>query len=428
MAQSLFDAYDSNFELPPEKPPRNWKKILKITAVVVVAIGLGIGGYFGYYQMFPKPLRARALPPNEARLYEELKGARDKIDSQTRDIYGRIQDFNARMAAIGHKQVSFSQIFLQGLSAEEQQALDELVRQEKDPSYRGILGQVVEDMKKIRDLQAKITEMEQQLPGEGVEVKAGDTHLKLAKEFLTRERGVPETRANELVARINIMETSLVKGMRVYFHFDPVRDFFGTWVAQGDAPHSPLALIRAREMKLIGERDQAVAKATDLENQKIELETVRDQLKEEIAQLEARKALLESNVAQLEGDKAKAERDAAHKGALLAEQQNSLFYEADLDDRLRARGVLRTFNRVDSIADVKFKDSLDLRNSKSITLKPSQFGIAEIKDVRIVPAYIQEGRDVGVNFGDDGTVEVTVLNEAALKGQRVLFVLEKGEK
>jgi hypothetical protein len=428
MAQSLFDSYDGDAELPPEKPPRDWKKILKISAAAVLAVGLGVGGYFGYTTLFPKPLPQRPVPPNEARLFEELKDARDDIDSQTRDIYARIQQFNQKMKMIGHKQVSFSQIFLQGLSAEEQQALDELVRQEKDPSYRGILGQVVEDMKKIRDLQAKVTDLEGKLPGDGVEVKPGDTHMKLAKEFLIKQRGVPESRAGELVARLNIMESGLEKGMRVHFYYDPAKDFFGTWVAQGDAARSPLAIVRAREMKLIGERDQAIAKATGFENDKIELETLRDQLKDEIAQLEARKSMLESNVAQLEADKSKAEREAMLKGSQLAARENSMFYDADLEDRLRARGVLKMFNKIESIADVKFTDSIDLRSSKSLTLKPSQFGIAEIKDIRIVPSYIEEGRDLGVKFGDDGTIEVTVLNEAAVKGQRILFVLAKGER
>ncbi len=68
---------------------------------------------------------------------------------------------------------------------------------------------------------------------------------------------------------------------------------------------------------------------------------------------------------------------------------------------------------------------LDLRSAKSITLKPSQFGIDHISDVRIIPTYLKEGRDVGVRFVDDGTVEVTVLNEGALRGQKILFVVSR---
>ena len=420
--QSLFDPLE-DIKLPEEKPKRSFKKTFKILAVIVVAAGLGIGGYFGYFAMFPRKLTERPVPMNMEKLLVELKSARDGIDSETRDIYGRIQQFNNKMVNIGRKPVSFSQVFLQGLSAEEEQALDDLVRQEKDPSYRGILGQVVEDMKKIRDLQNKVSQLETLLPGDGVEVKPGDTHMKLAMQYLEKEKGIPESRAKELIARLNILETSMDKGMKVHFYYDPAKDFFGTWVAQGDAKRSPLALVRAKEMKLIQEREAAVAKATNLADEKAILEEMRDNLQQEIEALESKKAQLESTVSQLELDKSKAEENYRVTSAKLSEHQNSVWYDADLEDRLRARGVLRTVNKVENIGEVKFANNIDLTKTKSITLKPSQFGIAHIRDVRVVPTFLKEGRDIGVRFVEDGTVEVTVLNEAALGGQKVLFVV-----
>ena len=420
--QSLFDPLE-DIKLPEEKPKRSFKKTFKILAVIVVAVGLGIGGYFGYFAMFPRKLTERPVPMNMEKLLVELKSARDGIDSETRDIYGRIQQFNNKMVNIGRKPVSFSQVFLQGLSAEEEQALDELVRSEKDPSYRGILSQVVEDMKKIRDLQNKVSQLETLLPGDGVEVKPGDTHMKLAMQYLEKEKGIPESRAKELIARLNILETSMDKGMKVHFYYDPAKDFFGTWVAQGDAKRSPLALVRAKEMKLIQEREAAVAKATNLADEKAILEEMRDNLQQEIEALESKKAQLESTVSQLELDKSKAEENYRVTSAKLSEHQNSVWYDADLEDRLRARGVLRTVNKVENIGEVKFANNIDLTKTKSITLKPSQFGIDHIRDVRVVPTFLKEGRDIGVRFVEDGTVEVTVLNEAALRGQKVLFVV-----
>src|SRR5262245_53077521 len=107
MAQSLFDPIDDVSFPPEEKPKRDYKPLLKIAAILVVAIGLGIGGYFGYRAMFPKPLTQRPVPMNMEKLLVELKGARDQIDSQTRDIYGRIQQFNQNMSRLGRKPVSF---------------------------------------------------------------------------------------------------------------------------------------------------------------------------------------------------------------------------------------------------------------------------------------------------------------------------------
>ncbi len=422
--QSLFDSVE-DIKLPDQKPPRSYKGLYIALAVLAGAAVLGVGGWFGYRAIYPPKLTERPLPQRPDQLLAELKEARDGIDTQTRDIYGRIQQFNQRQEAIGRKPVSFSQVFLQGLSAEEEQALDQLVKQEKEPSYRGLLGQVVENMKKIRQLQTQVSDLEAKLPGEGIEVKPGDTHMKLAKDWLIKEHHVPETRARELAERLNLVDGQLEKGFKVFFYYDPAKDFFGTWVSQGDAKHSPLALIRAKEMKLIGERDTAIAKAKDLEEKKAELEETLAKLQKEIADLEVRKANLETNVSQLEADKNAAEQKVKTTSAELEQQKNSLFYEADLADRLRARGILTTFNRVEGIANVKFSSSLDLSKEKSITLKPSQFGIDHIRDLRIVPSFLKEGREIGVKFGDDGTVELTVLDEKSLKGQKVLFVVEQ---
>ena len=52
----------------------------------------------------------------------------------------------------------------------------------------------MEDMKKIRDLQNKVTQLETLLPGEGVEVKPGDTHMKLAVQYLERRMKVGNRR------------------------------------------------------------------------------------------------------------------------------------------------------------------------------------------------------------------------------------------
>lgn len=421
---SLFDPVD-DIKLPDERPKKDWSKLLKIGGALVALVALGFGGWYGYDAFRPKKLTEKAIPASPDVLLTELKDARDNIDRQNRDIYDRIQQFNGRMEMLGRKQISFSQVFLQGLSADEEAALDKLVKEEKDPTYRGVLGQVVEDMKTIRDLQTKVTDLEAKLPGDGVDVKPGDTHLKLAKQYLMETQKLPEARAKELVERINIMDTGLEKGMKVHFYYDPAKDFFGTWVVQGDSKRSPLAIVRAREMHLIGERNEAVAKATDLEGKKAELEDVLAKLEAEIKELEGRKASLESNVAQLEGERNAAQSEAAKTGAELAVQRSSMWYEADLADNLRAKGVLRTFNKIDKIADVKFNSSIDLSKSKSITLKPAQFGIARIRDVRIVPEFFHEKRELDVKFADDGTVEVTVLDENAMRGQKVLFVVEK---
>src|SRR5580765_1211295 len=105
MAQSLFDSIE-DLKLPEDRPKRSYKKIIIALLAVVVATGLGIGGYFGYYAMFPKKLTQRPVPLNMEKLLVELKDARDGIDGQTHEIYNRIQQFNQKMTLIGRKPVS----------------------------------------------------------------------------------------------------------------------------------------------------------------------------------------------------------------------------------------------------------------------------------------------------------------------------------
>ena len=88
--QSLFDDV-SDIKLPPdEKPPRNYKKVAMVAGIVVAAVALGAGGWFGYRVINPPKLTERRLPPNPESLMNELKDARDSIDTRTRDIYARI--------------------------------------------------------------------------------------------------------------------------------------------------------------------------------------------------------------------------------------------------------------------------------------------------------------------------------------------------
>jgi hypothetical protein len=421
---SLFDPVE-DLKLPDERPKRNFKRVFKIVGPIVGAVIVFGGGYFLYDTYRPRPLTQRPVPSSPDVLLTELKTAREDIDSKTRDIYARLQQFNALMEMLGRKQIPFSQVFLQGLSAEEEAALDKMVKDEKDPSYQGVLSQVVEDMKTIRGLQKQVGDLEAKLPGDGLDVKPGDTHMGMAIKWLMDQHKVPQARAKELAERLNILETGLQKGNKVYFYYDPTKDFFGTWVSQGDAKSSPLAIVRAREMNLIGERNAAQAKATDLEGKKAELEATLDKLQEDIKALETRKANLESNVAQLEGERNAAQTEAKTKTEQLDVQTNSMWYEADTADNLKSRGILKGTTKVEKIGDVKFSNSINLKTTKSITFKPSQFGIDRIRDVIILPSYFKEKRELDVKFAEDGTVEVSVLNEAAMKGQKVLFVVSR---
>jgi len=142
-------------------------------------------------------------------------------------------------------------------------------------------------------------------------------------------------------------------------------------VAQGDAKHSPLALdARQGDEADPGEGSGRSPRRTSLEDEKARLEEMRDTLQKEIEGLEARKAQLESTVSQLEMEKTRAQ-ESAHHGRQAAEHQNLGLVRRRSGGSLRARGVLKTVNKVENIGEVKFANNIDLTKTKSDHLKPA---------------------------------------------------------
>src|SRR6185436_14530357 len=148
-------------------------------------------------------------------------------------------------------------------------------------------------------LQERVLRLEQQLDDKFAIAKRGDSHFKLAHDYLV-EQGVTEEQAKSLLNQIDLNE-ELVPGFKVWYNYDKEKDTFKTYVTQGEAGQTPLAVKRAMKRKLIGERDVAMAKAVALEQTKKSLEGDISRLETDVTSLEDRRASLESNVADLEG-------------------------------------------------------------------------------------------------------------------------------
>ena len=207
--------------------------------------------------------------------------------------------------------------------------------------------------------------------------------------YLTNDAHLDAAKAKELLHQVDQTD-ELVPGNKVWFFYDPQRDAFRTYVTQGEAGQTPLAVRRAHQRKLIQERDT--------------FKTERDSARAEVATLEEVKTSLETD---------------------LARRENSVFYHADAEQALKEQGVLSpVLKKVRDVTGVQYDESLDLREGTTITLMPESFGLTKIRDVRMLPSIYQEGRDFTVEAAaEDGSARVVILTPEAFRGKEILLAV-----
>jgi len=365
------------------------------------------------------------VPSTPQELMAELQAHREKIDRASEQMIQRIDQFNASRGP-GEKKLQFSELFYADLSPEQRDVLDQLLEQEKSPSFKNLLSHIIEDRKSIQGLQEKVLRLEQQLPDKFVLAQKGDTHYKLAHEFLISQT-VPEDKAKQLLNQIDLTE-ELLPGFKVWYNYDKESDVFKTYVTQGEAGQTPLAVKRAVKRKLIGERDAAVARVKSLEETKRALDQDIARLETDVKTLEDRRGDLETQVAGLETRNQDLQVRGDRLEDDLAFRQNSLFYYANSEGALAQQGILTRFlKNLKDVKGIDYDETLDLRQAKSITFSPETYGLKSIKGVEIWPEVYQEGRDYTVQVSQDGHTATVVINDPNIfRQQRVLFAL-RGE-
>ncbi len=365
------------------------------------------------------------VPATPQELMAELQAHREKIDRASEQMIQRIDQFNASRGA-GERKLQFSELFYADLSPEQRDVLDQLLEQEKSPSFKNLLSHIIEDRKSIQDLQEKVLRLEQQLPDKFVIAHKGDTHYKLAHEFLIGQT-VPEEKAKQLLNQIDLTE-ELLPGFKVWYNYDKESDAFRTYVTQGEAGQTPLAVKRAVKRKLIGERDAAVARVKSLEETKTALDSDIARLETDVKTLEDRRGRLETQVAGLETRNQDLQVRGDRLEDDLAFRQNSLFYHANSEGALAQQGILTRFlKNLKDVKGIDYDEALDLRQAKSISFSPEPYGLKSISGVEIWPEVYQEGRDYTVQLSQDGHTATVVINDPNIfRQQRVLFAL-RGE-
>lgn len=383
--------------------------------VAVLAAALLIAGAVGCGQA-GAPKGPGPVPATPEALLAQLKDDRARIDQTSDLMIKRLEQFNTTRRP-GQRTIQFSEVFSEELSPEQRDVLNTLLQEEKDVSYRALLQTIIADRDSIRALQERILRLEQSLPDRFVVAKRGDTHRGLAAAFLTGDGGVDRDAAERLMAGVDLSD-ELLPGNRVWFFHDAAQGTFRTYVTQGEAGQTPLAVRRALKRRLITERDEARAQVATLEQTRAGLETTN-------AGLAASKSQLESDVRRLEVRRTSLEATVDRLSSDLSLRQNSLFYHAANEDALKRQGVLSSvLKRLQDVKGVEFDSALDLRQANTITLRSGTFGLDRIREVRLLPPIFQEGRDFAVETAPDASsARVVILDPEPFRGKEVVLAV-----
>src|SRR5256885_1184502 len=186
---------------------------------------------------------SKSTPASPEELLAELKDHQEKIDKATEEMLQRITEFNQSRQP-GQRTIQFSEIFAQDFTDQQKDVLNQMIAEEKDVSYKSILQQIVSDRDAIQGLQEKVMHLEQSLPDQFVVAKKGDKQHDLAMNYLVSDAKVDEAKAKSLLDQADQTD-ELVPGNKVWFFYDQGRDTFRTYVTQGEAGQTPLAIRRA---------------------------------------------------------------------------------------------------------------------------------------------------------------------------------------
>ena len=358
-------------------------------------------------------------------LVKELDETEQEIRTKQASIRSRIQEYNADNPK---KQIDTETLNRMVLDSDQAEALSQLLGQEKDVSYRGLIQEIVDTRKQLDILQERIRLLQESLPAPYT-VQSGDRHLDVALRYLMENHGLRANQAREAVAQVALVE-DLHVGYKIWLLY---RDGdFGTYVTQGTASISPGKAQRTAKQRIANRITTLVEERNTAQIFADTLQILHDNLQERILFLRSEESQLQSRIATLAQarDAALEKSDMAEQqGRMLEQQLNSIFYAVNTMDHWKELGVISDpfFGgpRVKSLAKVRFSESHDLRAGNILTFSTLTFPeLKRIKKVDVFPRTFKDGQEYIVSFDESGDQAfVKLLKPDVFLAQRVIFAL-----
>ncbi|KAK3582212.1 hypothetical protein CHS0354_023750 [Potamilus streckersoni] len=187
--------------------------------------------------------------------YEDFAKAEYQINEKQKLLFESSkeisEDLKEMMKRYPDKKIKFDTGL--GLNADQESVLLDMIKNEKDPTFKGTLQEIVDKNKLVIELTEQIRKLEDKLPTFYV-VKKGDSHRMIAINFLKDVYKLEQKKAEELVDRSGLYD-ELEVGFKVWLYYND--DVFGTFVTQGSAKVSPyklkLSMRKSREEEIYRE-------------------------------------------------------------------------------------------------------------------------------------------------------------------------------
>lgn len=296
---------------------------------------------------------------------------------------------------------------------------EEVPLDERVPELEAKVSELEKDVSaknaQIAQLEEAKSELKRQIP-RARDVRQGDNHWQIAFDFLTQEENLPETEAKRFLARAPLFHPLLI-GFTVWNYFHD--DVFGTFITQGSAPVSQKYLIQK-------EKEEQREGIITLEEKIEEMAGKNEDLKGDIQNLEQGKASLD---AQMSAQKQQIEECQKINEGLDA-RLNSLYFIADTKGNLESKGIIKgTFlglggMNIDEVSAEDFENSVNLNEAGLIELKAGDYGITQIKKVKLLPKHLDENDDYRVEIVAGGQeAKIHLLDKDKFRLARIILYL-----
>jgi hypothetical protein len=348
--------------------------------------------------------KSPANPPYVESVKEKLVGLENEIQKKENEKLKLIARFEAKTG----KKFPIGEMF--NIGNKEREVLEEYIRKEKNISIKDLLKTLVKKEDEIRELQEEHKTLNEQHKPHVV--KPGENHYQIAIEYLLFQRGLDKSEAKKLLDKAVFFDP-LTPGFKVWSFYDGKE--YSSFVTQGEASISPAELERRKKEEIEKLIEEERLKALEREN---ELKKATEEFKS--AQLKKQN--------ELEAAKER-NRQIEEQKRLMEQQLNSLYYLVDTEKNLIDSGViaggflkrkkLKTLNPTD------FKNSIDLRVSKTININAGLLGLKKIKKVMLFPKHYRNDVDFKIDIGQDKQeANVVILKEEKFKKQCLIISVQ----
>jgi hypothetical protein len=167
-------------------------------------------------------------------LVQKIDEKNQDINTKQNDITEMIRKYNQNVPEGKRVDIVFGDT-AQGMNNKQKQLIEDMLKQEKDVTWNGLLKEIVQKNDEISSLKEEVFKVQQQLP-KPYDVKRGDSHVKVCLKYLTEVEHLDKNKADELVDKVRLIE-ELLPGFQVWLYYKD--NTFGTFVTQGKAKISP---------------------------------------------------------------------------------------------------------------------------------------------------------------------------------------------